>query len=155
MSGAETARRPVVQRRIGGAETTAPKWPSPLLMAYFNDLLIMFNDSAIYWWRSTLNSDRLPRWKKTSPIADASLGIIGVQLKAPLEPLAPSQHSIISKHLSGALNFAPIMPGEVSLPDCECEFFFQSWMTSGHSSGSSLVDHSSGLSHREIFPKPY
>ena len=26
MSGAETAR---VQRRIGGAEMTAPKWPSP------------------------------------------------------------------------------------------------------------------------------
>ena len=31
MSGAETARRPVVQRRIGGAETAAPKWPSPLI----------------------------------------------------------------------------------------------------------------------------
>ena len=29
MSGAETARRRVVQRRIGGAETAAPKWPSP------------------------------------------------------------------------------------------------------------------------------
>ena len=29
MSGAETARRRVVQCRIGGAETAAPKWPSP------------------------------------------------------------------------------------------------------------------------------
>ena len=29
MSGAETARRRVVQRRIGGAETAAPKCPSP------------------------------------------------------------------------------------------------------------------------------
>ena len=29
MSGAETARCPVVQRRIGGAQTAAPKWPSP------------------------------------------------------------------------------------------------------------------------------
>ena len=29
MSGAETARRRVVQRRIGGAESAAPKWPSP------------------------------------------------------------------------------------------------------------------------------
>ena len=29
MSGAETARRRVVQRQIGGAETAAPKWPSP------------------------------------------------------------------------------------------------------------------------------
>ena len=35
MSGAETARRRVVQRRIGGAESAAPKWwrrngPPPL-----------------------------------------------------------------------------------------------------------------------------
>ena len=29
MSGAETARHRVVQRRIGGAETAAPKCPSP------------------------------------------------------------------------------------------------------------------------------
>ena len=29
MSGAETARRRVVQRRIGGAETAAPQCPSP------------------------------------------------------------------------------------------------------------------------------
>ena len=29
MSGAETAWRRVVQRRIGGAEMAAPKWPSP------------------------------------------------------------------------------------------------------------------------------
>ena len=29
MCGAETARRPVVQRRIGGTEMAAPKWPSP------------------------------------------------------------------------------------------------------------------------------
>ena len=29
MSGAETARRRIVQRRIGGAETAAPKSPSP------------------------------------------------------------------------------------------------------------------------------
>ena len=32
MSGAETARRRVVQRRIGGAESAAPKWPSPLIL---------------------------------------------------------------------------------------------------------------------------
>ena len=31
MSGAETARRRIVQRRVGGAETAAPKWPSPYL----------------------------------------------------------------------------------------------------------------------------
>ena len=31
MSGAETARRRVVQRRIGSAETAAPKCPSPLI----------------------------------------------------------------------------------------------------------------------------
>ena len=31
MSGAETARRPVVQCRIGGAQTAAPKWPSLVL----------------------------------------------------------------------------------------------------------------------------
>ena len=37
MSGAETARRRVVQRRIGGAETAAPKCPSPLSGApHFN-----------------------------------------------------------------------------------------------------------------------
>ena len=30
MSGAETARHRVVQRRISGAETAALKWPSPL-----------------------------------------------------------------------------------------------------------------------------
>ena len=29
MSGVETARHPVVQRRIGGAGTAAPKWSSP------------------------------------------------------------------------------------------------------------------------------
>ena len=29
MSGAETARRPVVQRRIAGAKSAVPKWPSP------------------------------------------------------------------------------------------------------------------------------
>ena len=32
MSGAETARRRVVQRRVGGAETAAPKLPSPSIM---------------------------------------------------------------------------------------------------------------------------
>ena len=31
MSGAETTRPPVVQCRIGGAQTAAPKWPSPVL----------------------------------------------------------------------------------------------------------------------------
>ena len=31
MSGAETARRPDVQRRIGGAQTAAQKWPSSLI----------------------------------------------------------------------------------------------------------------------------
>ena len=30
MSGAETARRPGVQRRIGGAQTAALKWHSPI-----------------------------------------------------------------------------------------------------------------------------
>ena len=30
MSGAETARRRVVQRRVGSAETAVLKWPSPL-----------------------------------------------------------------------------------------------------------------------------
>ena len=33
MSGAETARRRVVQRRIGVAETAAPKWPSPYFLS--------------------------------------------------------------------------------------------------------------------------
>ena len=34
MSGAETARRPIVQRRIGGAQTAAPKWPFPYILTY-------------------------------------------------------------------------------------------------------------------------
>ena len=37
MSGVETARFRVVQRRIGGAETTAPKWPSPIYISTQED----------------------------------------------------------------------------------------------------------------------
>ena len=36
MSGAETARRPVVQCRIDSAETAAPKWPSPHFLHCFS-----------------------------------------------------------------------------------------------------------------------
>ena len=60
MSGAETARRPVVQRRIGGAEMAAPKWPSPLENIGrdgrygFNHLLLQILDIRwFYLWTFT------------------------------------------------------------------------------------------------------
>ena len=43
MSGADTARRRDVQRRVGGAETAAPKWPSPM------DCILLFEPSIAYY----------------------------------------------------------------------------------------------------------
>ena len=40
MSGAETARRRVVQRRVDGAETAAPKCPSPNICYHTSELSV-------------------------------------------------------------------------------------------------------------------
>ena len=42
MSGTETARRRVFQRQIGGAETVAPKWPSPCLKCVIVSWMLLF-----------------------------------------------------------------------------------------------------------------
>ena len=52
--------------------------------------------------------------RKNSDERLASLGIMGDLLKDFLNPLGPSQHSVVLRGLGGALNWAPIMPRNVS-----------------------------------------
>ena len=55
----------------------------------------------------------------------ASLGIIGPQLRAPLEPVRPSQHYNMAG-LKGVNTWAPIMPRDAS----QCVTFLQSGLNS-------------------------
>ena len=48
-------------------------------------------------------------------ISDASLGIMGTIMRAPMKPLRPLQPSIVLGGLRGGLNQSPIMPRDASL----------------------------------------
>ena len=56
MSGAETARCRVVQRRIGGAETAAPKCPSPKRM--MSCLSSIIRKSPIFFLITNVNKEK-------------------------------------------------------------------------------------------------
>ena len=51
MSGAEAARRPVVQRRICSAQTAAPKWPSLLNLATIIPRAASLSDSQCIFFQ--------------------------------------------------------------------------------------------------------
>ena len=63
MSGAETARRRVVQRRVGGAETAAPKWPSPTFACVCVYVRSRRSDSMVFRYVDT------PYWRLMIPIS--------------------------------------------------------------------------------------
>ena len=79
MSGAETARRRVVQRRVGGTETAAPKWPSPHNSVGFRTTTTVEarNDVSVFCSRNNVSSYSL---KIQYPICKLLVGTHGIRL---------------------------------------------------------------------------
>ena len=84
MSGAETAWRRVVQCRISGAETAAPKCPSPV------DVRVKYPLFDHYHHR--------PVWKQQQHIIRIAVRVTNVSrhyggpIEGPLKPLSASHH---------------------------------------------------------------
>ena len=72
MSGAETARRRVVQRQIGGVESAAPKWPSPQKSSG------TIYDRQCYLWRCFV-------MREISKMNQSAVGILKIAYK--LQPI--------------------------------------------------------------------